>query len=104
MISLREITDEKINRLGCGLMTSKSCFVHNIHHRSRVDEMVDMRCLERRGKSRAGSIPVPGTIKNEQPSSSWKGSSKAFLFSEQDKLMDLAFKVNVKSMAPKAEK
>ena len=25
--------------------------------------MVDMRCLERRGKSRAGSIPVPGTIK-----------------------------------------
>ncbi len=30
--------------------------------------MVDMRCLERRGKSRAGSIPVPGTIKKEQPS------------------------------------
>ena len=49
-------------------MTFISCIVHNIHYISRVDEMVDMRCLERRGKSRAGSIPVPGTIKKEQPS------------------------------------
>ena len=53
--------------------------------RRRVDGMVDMRCLERRGNSRAGSIPVPGTIKSESPSDFWKGCPEAFFFSPDDR-------------------
>ncbi len=48
--------------------------------RRRVDGMVDMRCLERRGDSRAGSIPVPGTIKKESPSDPKERMSGGVLF------------------------
>ena len=55
----------------------------------------DLKALGRRGNSRAGSIPVPGTIKLESPSDSWKGCPEAFFFSPDDrsKVMDSKFKL-----------
>ena len=51
----------------------------------------DLKALGRRGNSRAGLIPVPGTI----PSDSWKGCPESFFFSPDDrsKVMDSKFKL-----------